>query len=1123
MGTMKLYIANSNKIYSYQLRDFQEEYIVEYHSTYNNEIKKIEIKEHEKELYIVGSLNINIYENKRLVEFIKLKEDNYYNIHINDTDEDIILIAKKDDTEYIDYKLINDTLTIGKELDDIEYTLEELDTITIKKKDNKWYLSNKNKNVYLNNNYVTNAIISTGDKIIINNLFIIFMNNFIRVSKPKNTNIRLKRVLEDPEDNTILTKEEIQNKHQDNIVIYNETITPLETLNINLDVDYIDETDRNTIYYQICTIIVIILVIIAISTILVSISSVLSGNSSLLDEKIHILGAILMLLVAFISYLFIKKNSKSNTSFNYNEYFKKCEKEINERLLLEKDYYEKLYPSIDTIISNINNNKNIFNKSLDNIILRIATGSRKANINLDTGKLLYGKNSNRIKDSIEKLESKLILEDTAITYNFNTNKTLSIKLNTKYKKEYIDRLLIELITSYNPEELKLVIICNEDNKYLYQDYFHIPHLIGNKIRFLASNIEEIKTIEDYIKKNKNTKYMIINDSLFTLENDNCYYILFNSNNNILEVNDNNIIYNDNTYSINHTYLDTHTIISKIVSINPNTISNLLDYKISYLDLYKVGNIKDLKIEDRWNNSTKNIIIGLNNDEEIKVPLDNTIVIGNKESREDFILTYLLSLSINYNPQELSIYLLNGTNIDIDIPHIVNRIEVSSENDYYRLSKILEQELTKDKNILLIINEDNISNNSFFISDIESKNKKNRKFKFLIGTDNYSEKLKDTNYLKILFNTKDVKDITERKVESLNNKEFYYIQDEPIKVLLPDLNTLYAPKNNYIKNNDNRAIFINNIGYNYKYVDLEEKKHSIKYFLEKEIDNLTDAYSNTAYLNILPDKVYLADLLKQYPVSKNRYSYEIVLGIFENLNTLEHKPLILDLLLAGNIIIYSSEEKETSSLVKTMILSLCYYHHPEELNISIIDNEANLSSLSFLPQIASYIKKDEEKALKILDYLQKEYEERKRILIRYDNNINIYNKRTKEKIPVIITVINDFQEKYNRITKYQDMLKNAYKYGMIIIATSKEEVNNKYFDTKIALKLKDSFDYRYLLNAPNGLIPASNSGRGLISFAKEIYEFQSAILNEEDLIDTTVHTAGTKLYKYYKVTNRKKDV
>ena len=49
------------------------------------------------------------------------------------------------------------------------------------------------------------------------------------------------------------------------------------------------------------------------------------------------------------------------------------------------------------------------------------------------------------------------------------------------------------------------------------------------------------------------------------------------------------------------------------------------------------------------------------------------------------------------------------------------------------------------------------------------------------------------------------------------------------------------------------------------------------------------------------------------------------------------------------------------------------------------------------------------------------------------------------------------------------------------------------DINFTLQLQNDSDYRSLLNAPRGLLPAKFFGRGLIQSDKDVFEFQTAYI------------------------------
>ena len=66
-----------------------------------------------------------------------------------------------------------------------------------------------------------------------------------------------------------------------------------------------------------------------------------------------------------------------------------------------------------------------------------------------------------------------------------------------------------------------------------------------------------------------------------------------------------------------------------------------------------------------------------------------------------------------------------------------------------------------------------------------------------------------------------------------------------------------------------------------------------------------------------------------------------------------------------------------------------------------------------------------------------------------------------------------------------------------------------FNNKIALQLSDSFDYKYLLNARDGLIPKKEFSRGLAIIGEDTYEFQGAYIYLKDQINDVIKKTSDK--------------
>ena len=133
----------------------------------------------------------------------------------------------------------------------------------------------------------------------------------------------------------------------------------------------------------------------------------------------------------------------------------------------------------------------------------------------------------------------------------------------------------------------------------------------------------------------------------------------------------------------------------------------------------------------------------------------------------------------------------------------------------------------------------------------------------------------------------------------------------------------------------------------------------------------------------------------------------------------------------------------------------------------------------------------------------------------------YIKSSGQSLPSILCVIHQFEvmtENMAELTeKYASLFKDGPKFGINFLITNSltSGIRLKYlqlFPTKISLKQNDKTEYRFLVDAPKGLIPANYFGRGLIKLENNSLEFQTALISNVDNINNVAKSLAENLKK-----------
>lgn len=374
-----------------------------------------------------------------------------------------------------------------------------------------------------------------------------------------------------------------------------------------------------------------------------------------------------------------------------------------------------------------------------------------------------------VEDSLKSLSDNIIkapktMKDVPIAIPLMKHRLLGIIGNRKLRHTFANQVILQLATFHSFENLKIVLLTNVDNSN-YWDYVKIlPHNWNNDKSFryfgvsnddtkeICYNLDKIyKNIKE-IKKDKDTKlpvrYVIITDSFNNIRNndfiknilnDDIDYgfsliILDNKITNIPDqcksfvqlsevkceyyktlINNKPIQFQLDTSNID--YYNCAKIMANIPIKIIDKSEGQLPKKIGFLEMYDVGKIEQLNIKNRWtkNNPIQSLAVpvGVNQagdpltiDLHEKYHGPHGLIAGMTGSgKSEFIITYILSLAINFHPYEVQFILIDykggglagafeNESIGLKLPHLVGTITNLDANEINRSLASIESELKR---------------------------------------------------------------------------------------------------------------------------------------------------------------------------------------------------------------------------------------------------------------------------------------------------------------------------------------------------------------------------------------------------------------------------------------------
>ena len=403
----------------------------------------------------------------------------------------------------------------------------------------------------------------------------------------------------------------------------------------------------------------------------------------------------------------------------------------------------------------------------DFLEVRVGTGDVPLKIEVQYPEQRFEMNDDCLIDILHSItDNSKILKSAPVTISFlEKNISAIISRNDEIIDKFMQSIIIQLIAMHSYEDLKLVFLMEDEKKWDYIKF--IPHLWDNseKIRFFSDDYNEMQEIsaflEDELKSRIETEkeekvskkftpyYMIITDNykkieklriiteMLNLDENKGFGLLCVANNmnqlpnecetfiNI-ENEENGVIFDNEISSDNQrkfildnlAFYNFEKITSSIANLPISMGSakdNLLPNNYSFLEMFNAGSIEQLNILNRWdkNDATLSLRtpIGVDSagryiylDIHEKFHGPHGLIAGSTGSgKSEFIITYILSLAVNYHPDDVNFILIDykGGGVagafqkaDYKLPHLVGTITNIEVDELQRSLASIQSELKR---------------------------------------------------------------------------------------------------------------------------------------------------------------------------------------------------------------------------------------------------------------------------------------------------------------------------------------------------------------------------------------------------------------------------------------------
>ena len=416
---------------------------------------------------------------------------------------------------------------------------------------------------------------------------------------------------------------------------------------------------------------------------------------------------------------------------------------------------------------------NMWERSLsqkDFLTLRLGIGNIPIIADIKYSHERFSLEEDELKKKVTKIVNENnTLHGVPITVSLIEKEITSIIGNSNLTHEFFKGLLLQMITFHSYEFLKIVVLTNKENSYQFEYLRNLPYIFDDnkQIRFFATDLDETKELSLYLEKiyqerksagksdfaNHPPYYLIVTDNYHMYRdveiikdileqniNPGFSLVIFSEKlqnlpsecKNFINVNkDVSGIFESEISMGNQKEFKTEFCNEIGVNECIDKISNIpiefddeekqLPSTVTFLEMYNVGKIEQLNVYNRWktNNSQKTLAVPVGIEKSgmvLKLDLHEKyhgphgLVAGMTGSgKSEFIITYILSLAVNYSPEDVSFILIDykggglagafeNRETGVRLPHLAGTITNLDVSEMNRSLASIQSELRRRQHI-----------------------------------------------------------------------------------------------------------------------------------------------------------------------------------------------------------------------------------------------------------------------------------------------------------------------------------------------------------------------------------------------------------------------------------------
>ena len=739
---MKIYLYLGNKLLNFSLpKTISGSF--SFDENPEEESKLINIEARDNQWYIYSTTDSSLIVNGGTQISASLVANNYYTIRRNNIDY-LIYVADLFDDSFLTYSYNEQlNLAIGNVQEcNVNFSCELLNGVSanILYKDNHFVLEVQHEsNVYLNDIRVISpsVFIRVGDQINIYGLRIIFLMNMLLINNPMNKvniNFQTAGIIYKP----LLIGDKPEDKEIKEVELYSKeeyfSKSPRLRRIIKIKEIELSPPPRNGGESEMPLLLtigpMITMGIVSVINVVNTVSKIQSGSTTIGQAWPQLVSSgvmlISMLLWPSLTKIFnkkIKEKRKKELNEKYTAYLNEKRQELLQEVNLQKSILIENFITTDECLNLIKNARlNFWDKRIeqsDFLEVRIGKGNELLDVRVNYPEEGFTIEENELKAQADKMVSDFkYINDVPIGYSLYQDKITAIMGNKIKGYGLVNNIILQLITFYSYEDVKIVVFTNEENKTKWEYIKYLNHSFSNdkSVRFFSSCLDSSKRLGDYLNYELQNRmvlaqnssgfvkpyYVVIIDdydlikrhnfikslteidtnlgfSMVIIENSmsklpskcNNFISLGEKTSGVLrnsyEEQEQIVFFDEINYSI-----DMMQVVKRLsnIPIEFQEGNTQIPDSITFLEMERVGKVEQLNILNRWNSndSTTSLRAEIGVDEESnmmyldlheKVHGPHGLIAGTTGSgKSEFIITYILSMCINYSPDDVAFILID---------------------------------------------------------------------------------------------------------------------------------------------------------------------------------------------------------------------------------------------------------------------------------------------------------------------------------------------------------------------------------------------------------------------------------------------------------------------------------